>query len=101
MQIRGNDDARTYTFLGLFETQQNGKYAEVLVKNKIEIGDNIEIMGKQMNQDFTQKVTEMFNQEMKPIEKANPGQRVFIAPERSIEKYFMIRSLPEQQTQDC
>ena len=97
----GNGYAQTYKFLGLFETQQNGKYAEVLVKNKIEIGDDIEIMGKQMNQDFTQTVNEMFNTEMKPIEKANPGQRVFIAPERHIEKYFMIRSLSEQQTQDC
>ncbi|MDR4506183.1 MAG: U32 family peptidase [Candidatus Scalindua sp.] len=87
----GNGYAQPYKFLGLFENNQKGKYAEVLAKNKIEIGDEIEIMGKQMEQDFRQTVMEIVDQDMRPIQKANPGQRVFIIPERSIEKYFMIR----------
>jgi hypothetical protein len=33
----------------------------------------------------------MFNQEMEPIKEAHPGQRVFVIPERPVEKYFMIR----------
>ncbi len=28
---------------------------------------------------------------MELIEKANPGQRILIIPERPVEKYFMIR----------
>jgi hypothetical protein len=28
---------------------------------------------------------------MEPIEKANPGQRAYIIPDRPVEKYFMIR----------
>ncbi|GJQ60264.1 MAG: U32 family peptidase [Candidatus Scalindua sp. AMX11] len=92
-----NGYAQPYKFLGLFENHKNGNYARVLAKNKIEIGDEIEIMGKQMNQDFTQTVKEIFDQEMKPIQKANPGQRVFIAPIKSIEKDFMIRKKIEEE----
>ncbi len=87
----GNGYAQTYKFLGLFNSHKNGKYAEVLVKNKIEVGNDIEIMGKNTNQDFTEIVKEMFDQEMKPIKKANPGQRVFVVPEIPVERYFMIR----------
>jgi U32 family peptidase len=58
---------------------------------KIEVGSNVEIMGKNTNQDFVQNIGEMFNQEMEPIKKAHPGQRVFVIPERRVEKYFMIR----------
>ncbi len=92
----GNGYAQPYKFLGLFENHINGKYAEVLAKNKIEIGDEIEIMGKVINQDFMQTVHEILDQEMKPIQKANPGQRVFIALERSIEKHFVIRKKMEE-----
>ncbi|MCP5003544.1 MAG: U32 family peptidase [Planctomycetes bacterium] len=91
----GNGYAQPYKFLGLFENPGTGKYAEVLAKNKIEVGDEIEIMGKRLNQDFTQTVTEILDQDMKPVQKANPGQRVFIAPESPIEKSFMIRKREE------
>jgi hypothetical protein len=48
-------------------------------------------MGKRPEQDFVQNIKEIYNQEMELIEKANPGQRVFIIPERPVEKYFMMR----------
>ncbi len=62
-----------------------------MVKNKIEVGSNVEIMGKNTNQDFVQNIKEMFNQEMEPIKEAHPGQRIYVVPERPVEKYFMIR----------
>ncbi len=80
-----------YKFVGLFDRPKEKKFAEVIVKNKFEVGDDIEVMGKRPEQDFVQNIKEIYNQEMEPIEKANPGQRVFIIPERPVEKYFMIR----------
>lgn len=87
----GDGYIRTYKILGLFERLKDGKCAEVLVKNKIEVGSDVEIMGKNTSQDFVQKIKAMFNQEMEPIKEAHPGQRVFVIPERPVEKYFMIR----------
>ncbi len=48
-------------------------------------------MGKRPNQDFVQNIKEMYNHEMEPIKKANPGQQVFILPDRPVEEYFIIR----------
>lgn len=87
----GNGYSRAYKYLGLFERVKDHKLAEVLVKNKIEVGTDVEIMGKKTSQDFVQNIKEMFNQEMQPIMVANPGQQVFITTEKPVEKYFMIR----------
>jgi putative protease len=87
----GDGYVRTHKILGLFDRPKDGKFAEVLVKNKIEVGSDVEIMGKNTNQDFVQNIKEMFNQEMEPIKEAHPGQRIYVVPERPVEKYFMIR----------
>ncbi|ODS34309.1 MAG: peptidase [Candidatus Scalindua rubra] len=87
----GDGYTRTYKFIGLFDNLKDDKFAEVLVKNKFQVGTDIEVMGKKTDQDFVQNVKEMYNQEMKPIKEANPGQRVFIIPERPVEEYFIIR----------
>ena len=71
----------------------------MLVKNKIEVGNDVEIIGKNTNRDYVQKIGEMFNHEMEPIKEANPGQRVFIIPERPVEKYFIIRRKVESSPQ--
>jgi putative protease len=80
-----------YKFVGLFDESRNKKLAGVIVKNKFEVGDDIEVVGKRPDQDFIQNIKEMYNQEMEPIKKANPGQRVFILPDRPVEEYFIIR----------
>lgn len=92
-QFVSSNDAyfRSYKFLGLFSGVKNGEYAGVFVKNKIETGDEIEIMGKNTGQDFTQNIKEMLNQDMQPVKAANPGQRIFIIPEKPVEDYFIIR----------
>ena len=80
-----------YKFVGLFDESRNKKLAGAIVKNKFEVGDDIEVMGKRPEQDFVQNIKEMYNHEMEPIKKANPGQRVFILPDRPVEEYFIIR----------
>jgi len=80
-----------YKFIGIFDKPKEEKFVEVIVKNKFEVGTDIEVMGKRPDQDFVQRVKEIYNQEMEPIEKANPGQRAYIIPDRPVEKYFMIR----------
>ena len=80
-----------YKFVGLFDESRNNKLAGVIVKNKFEVGDDIEVVGKRPDQDFIQNIKEMYNQEMEPIKKANPGQRVFILPDRPVDEYFIIR----------
>lgn len=87
----GDGYFRTYKFLGLFDGMKDQKFAGVLVKNKFVVNTDVEIIGKNTNQDFTQNIREIFNQEMKPIKVANPNQRVFIIPERPVERYFIIR----------
>jgi U32 family peptidase len=89
----GDGYIRTHKILGLLDRPKDGKFAEVLVKNKIEVGSDVEIMGKSTNQDFVQNIGEMFNQEMEPIKEAHPGQRIFVIPERPVEKYFMMREM--------
>ncbi len=42
-------------------------------QNWDEVGNDVEIMGKNTNQDFVQNIGEMFNLEMKPINEANPS----------------------------
>jgi len=80
-----------YKFVGLFDRPKEERLAGVIVKNKFEVGDDIEVMGKKPEQDFIQNIKEMYNQDMEPIKKANPGQRVFILPDRPVEEYFIIR----------
>ncbi len=63
----------------------------VTLLGKMGAGRDVEIMGKNTNQDFVQNIKEMFNQEMEPIKEAHPGQRIYVVPERPVEKYFMIR----------
>ncbi len=84
-----------YKFVGLFDRPKKERLAGVIVKNKFEVGDNIEVMGKKPKQDFIQNIKEMYNQEMESIKKANPGQRVFILPDRPVEEYFIIRKKVE------
>jgi len=86
-----NGYTQDYKFIGIFDKPKEEKFIEVIVKNKFEVGTDIEVMGKRPHQDFVQRVKEMYNQEMEPIEKANPGQRAYIIPDRPVEKYFMIR----------
>jgi len=80
-----------YKFVGLFNRSKNDKLTEVIVKNSFEVGEDLEVMGKRPNQDFVQNIKEIYNKDLEPVKKANPGQQVFILPDRPVEEYFIIR----------
>ncbi|HJO47566.1 MAG TPA: U32 family peptidase [Candidatus Scalindua sp.] len=80
-----------YKFVGLFDRPKNDKLTEVIVKNSFEVGEDLEVMGKRPNQDFVQNIKEIYNKDLEPVKKANPGQQVFILPDRPVEEYFIIR----------
>jgi putative protease len=80
-----------YKFVGLFGKPKEEKLIEVIVKNSFEVGEDLEVMGKRPEQDFIQNIKEIYNKDLEPVKKANPGQRAFIVPERPVEEYFIIR----------
>ncbi len=80
-----------YKFVGLFGRPKEEKLIEVIVKNSFQVGENLEVMGKTSCQDFVQNIKQIFNKDMEPIQKANPGQRAYIIPERPVEEYFILR----------
>ena len=80
-----------YKFVGLFDKPKNDNLTEVIVKNSFEVGEDLEVMGKMPDQDFVQNIKEIYNKDLEPVKKANPGQRVFIIPEKPVEEYFILR----------
>ncbi len=89
----GEDSGYTqdYKFVGLFGRSKDEKLVEVIVKNSFEVGEDLEVMGKRSDHDFVQNISEIYNKDMEPVQKANPGQRAFIVPERPVEEYFILR----------
>ncbi len=80
-----------YKFVGLFGRSKEDKLIEVIVKNSFATGEDLEVMGKRPDQDFIQNIGKIFNKDMELVKKANPGQRAFIIPDRSVEEYFILR----------
>ncbi|MGR3174617.1 MAG: peptidase U32 family protein [Candidatus Scalindua sp.] len=80
-----------YKFIGLFDMPKDDNLTEVIVKNSFEVGEDIEVMGKRPDQDFIQNIKEIYNKDLEPIKKANPGQQVFIHSDRPVEEYFILR----------
>ncbi|MCR4290150.1 MAG: U32 family peptidase [Candidatus Scalindua sp.] len=80
-----------YKFVGLFGRQKDEKLIEVIVKNSFQVGEDLEVMGKRSGHDFVQNIKQIFNKDMESVQKANPGQRAYIIPERPVEEYFILR----------
>ncbi len=82
---------RDYKFLGLVDEVLDSRTAKIGVRNKIRVGYEVEIMGVSTGQDFTQKISELYDCSNNPLEEANPGQSVLMKTDREVGKYFMIR----------
>jgi len=80
-----------YKFVGIIGKSQEKGLVEVIVKNSFHVSENIEVMGRSTYQDFVQNIKEIYNKHMEPVQKANPGQSFFIAPEKPVEEYFILR----------
>lgn len=93
---------RNYKIIGLIEDVLDNNMARICVKNKIRSGYDIEIMGKNTGQDFTQKVTELYDcRDEEPLEDANPGQTVLMKMDGKVEPLFMIRENSVVKDDNC
>lgn len=88
---------RDYSFVGLVRSyDESTGYAIVEQRNKMSIGEEIEIFGPGTDF-FTQKLTEMYDEEGNPVESApHPQQILKIKMEKPVGENFMLRKRKEQ-----
>lgn len=87
----GNFYIKEYDYLGMIHNVLSDDVAEVLVKNRILGNTPVEIMGRRLNEDFTQILLDIRNEYNESIETAHVGQKVLIKMSRPVHKYFMLR----------
>ncbi len=88
----GNFYIKEYDYLGMINNVLSDGQAEVFVKNRISNNTPVEIMGRRLNEDFSQLLVNLRNEYNEPIETANAGQKVLVNVSRPVEKYFMLRN---------
>ena len=88
---------RDYTFTGLVKSYDSKTgYAVVEQRNKMVIGDEIEVFGPGTDF-FVQNLTEMYNEEGEPIEAApHPQQILKIKMDKPVKENFMLRKKKEK-----
>ncbi len=89
---RTSDYTRDYSFVGIVkEYDWETGYAVVEQRNKMVIGDEIEIFGP-YSDFFAQELKEMYNEEGEAIESApHPQQIIRIKTEKPVKPFFMLR----------
>ncbi|MDO4518489.1 MAG: U32 family peptidase C-terminal domain-containing protein, partial [Bacillota bacterium] len=87
-----SDYTRDYSFVGIVkEYDENTGIATIEQRNKMSIGDTIEIFGPGL-EFFTQEIHEMYDEEGEPIESApHPQQIVRMKMEKPVDRIFMLR----------
>ena len=88
---------RDYTFTGLVKSYNpHTGYAVVEQRNKMVIGDEIEIFGPDAPF-FVQKLTEMYNEDGEPIDAApHPQQILKIKMDKPVKENYMLRKKKEK-----
>ena len=88
---------RDYTFTGMVKSyDEETGYAIVEQRNKMVIGDEIEIFGPGTDF-FIQQLTEMYNEEGEPIDAApHPQQILKIKMNKPVKENFMLRKKKEK-----
>ncbi len=83
---------RDYDFVGLvLDYDPETGYAQVEQRNKMVIGDEIEVIGPD-HQMFTQTITKMFDEEDNEIDSApHPQQKIKMKMDNPVEKYDILR----------
>lgn len=83
---------RDYTYTGLVRSyEENTGYAVVEQRNKMVLGDEIEVFGP-FTDFFTQKLSEMYNDEGEPIDSCpHPQQIIKIKLEHPVKPNWMLR----------
>lgn len=87
-----SDYTRNYSFTGIvLSYDADSKIAVIEQRNKMNLGDKIEIFGPETNF-FTQTIDEMYNADDEPISSApHPQQIIKIKMEKPVMKHFMLR----------
>lgn len=87
-----SDYTRNYSFTGIvLSYDADSKIAVIEQRNKMNLGDKIEIFGPETNF-FTQTIDEMYKADDEPISSApHPQQIIKIKMEKPVMKHFMLR----------
>ena len=88
---------RDYSFVGMVKDYDEATgYAIVEQRNKMVIGDEIELFGPGADF-FSQKLEEMYNEEGEPVESApHPQQILKIKMDKPVKPFFMLRKQKNQ-----
>lgn len=87
----GNVYLKEYDYLGMVHNVLPDGVAEVLAKNSIQGNTAVEIIGRHLNEDFSQTISDIRNEYNEPIKAAHAGQKVLVKMLHPVQKYFMLR----------
>lgn len=93
-QYEENKAEQTHIFAGIVEKYDAGKkQIELTVRNRLDLGDELEFIFPEKEKDFVMKLTEIYNHKNETLESAHGGQEktVFIPVEREIEEKVLVR----------
>lgn len=87
-----SDYTRDYSFVGVVKSyDEETGYAIVEQRNKMNVGDTIEIFGPDALY-FEQQITEMYNEEGEPVESApHPQQILKMKIDKPVKEYYILR----------
>lgn len=81
---------KNYEFVGIVKTAKSN-IARIEVRNKICIGDKLEVIGSSLKDDCKEVVTHMTDKNDNELEFANHGQIIFIKAKNRVEKGSLLR----------
>ena len=87
-----SDYTREYSFVGVVKSyDEESGYAIVEQRNKMNIGDEIEVIGPDIPY-FIQTITEMYDEEGEPVESApHPQQILKFKMDKPVKEYYILR----------
>lgn len=87
----GNAYLKEYDYLGMVLNVLPDGVAEVLAKNSFQGNTPVEIIGRHLDEDFSQTISDIRNEYNEPIKAAHAGQKVLVKMLHPVQKYFMLR----------
>ncbi len=66
-------------------------FAQLGVRNGFDKGERVEVIRPKLEEDFTQVIEDMRNEEGEPVERANPNARLRICFQRKVEEGDLLR----------
>ncbi len=81
---------RNYQFIGTILSQESD-LLKIDIKAKFEIGETIELIFPNFEDDLRYKVQEIFDESMRPISKTDPNSTVFLKIDKKLPPFGIIR----------